>query len=172
MGPLLVAFLAAHAPAFADDALRARCLDLLSAYEDPATAADWRALGDGAAAELFAIAQDGALSHTKRGNAIVALGWFPAESHRRYLANLAVSEVEDSLFRRKAVFALGNGWGAGALPELTTALQASDKHLRAAAATALGKVGTPAAADALRARLAVESDAMVRGTLTTTLSAK
>jgi hypothetical protein len=44
--------LAAHAPAFADDALRARCLDLLSAYEDPATAADWRALGDGAAAEL------------------------------------------------------------------------------------------------------------------------
>lgn len=157
-------------PAHADEALRARCIDLLSAYEEPATAADWRALGDGAAVELLAIAQDGALSHTKRANAIVALGWFPNDAHRAFLAGMVATETQDSLFRRKAVYALGNGWADGALPELNAALAAPDVQLRAAAARVLGRIGTPAAQDALRARLALEGEGMVRNEITKLLA--
>ena len=160
MRPLLVLLLAVASPAFADEALRARCLDLLSAYEDPAGEAEWRALGAGAGAELLAIAKDSSLSHTKRANAVVALGWFPTDDARGYLATLAPTDGE-SLFRRKAVYALGAGWGDAAVPDLSKALTSPDNPLRAAAARSLGKVGTPAAKDALKARLSVESDRMV-----------
>lgn len=169
---LFVALLAAAPSAHADEALRTRCLDLLSAYETPATEADWRALGNGVDAELLAIAKDASLSHTRRANAIVALGYFPADTTRAYLAGLATGESNDGIFRRKAVYALATGYGEGALPELTAALGASDIHLRAAAARALGTVGTAAAKEALKARLAVEGDRMVKETLSATLAGK
>lgn len=165
---LLLAFATAHA----DDALRARCLDLLSAYEDPATEADWKALGAGVDAELLAIAQDASLSHTRRANAVFALGFFPSANVRTYLAGLVADEPADGIFRRKAVYALANGYGEGALPELRGALASSDVHLRAATARAVAKIGTPTAKKALEERLAVESDRMVRDTLTAALAGK
>lgn len=168
MRSLLVLLLAAASPAFADDALRAHCLEMLSAYEDPAGEAEWRALGTGAGAELLAIAKDSSLSHTKRANAVVALGWFPSDASRTYLNTLAGTDGE-SLFRRKAVYALGNGWGDAAVSDIARALAAPDGQLRAAAARSLGKVGTPAAKDALRARLTVESDGMVRDAISSSL---
>ncbi|MDP2317375.1 MAG: HEAT repeat domain-containing protein [Pseudomonadota bacterium] len=171
---LLVMLLVAVATpsARADEALRGRVLDLLSAYEEPASAADWRALGEGAGAELYAVAQDTSLSHTRRAGAVYALGFFPTEAHRAYLAALATTDGADSLLRRKAVYALGAGWGDRAVPDLARALAAPDSQLRAATARALGKVGTPTAQEALRARLATESDAMVRTTLTTVLGGR
>ncbi len=169
MRVLLFALLVASPSARADEALRARCLELLSAYEEPAKEADWRALGAGADAELLAIAQDSSLSHTRRANAIHALGWFPTEASRAFLVSLAGNEVGDALFRRKAVHALANGWGDGALSELATALASPDVQLRAATARALARVGTPAAEAALRARLPVETDRMVRDAIAAAL---
>ncbi len=167
---LLVA--AATPSAFADDTMRAQVLDLLSAYETPAGAAEWRALGASAGVELYAVAQDAGLSHTRRAGAVYALGFFPTEAHRAYLAGLATTDGADAMLRRKAVYALGAGWGDNAVPELSRALAAPDVQLRAAAARALGQVGTPGAQDALRARLAAESDTMVRTTVTTALGGK
>lgn len=167
---VLLVLLAAPS-ARADEALRARCLDLLSAYEEPAGAAEWKALGAGAPAELLAIAQDASLSHTRRANAIVALGYFPGET-RGFLATLATAEGGESLFRRKAVYALANGYGDAALPELTVALAAPDQQLRAATARALTKLATPAAKDALRARLPVEDDRMVRELISASVGGK
>lgn len=170
---LVMLLVAALAPsARADEALRAKVVDLLSAYEDPAGAAEWRALGVGAGAELYALAQDTSLSHTRRAGAVYALGFFPTDTHRALLAGLATTEGSDALLRRKAVYALGTGWGDGALPELSRALAAPDTQLRNAAARALGKVATVGARDALRARLDVEADPAVRTTLSTALGGK
>lgn len=165
---LLLAIPSAHA----DDALRARCLDLLSAYEEPATEADWKRLEAGVEGELLGIAQDAALSHTKRANAIFALGFFPSPSVRTYLAGLVATEPNDGIFRRKAAYALASGYGDAALPELVAALGASDVHLRAATARAIGTIGTAAAKKALEDRLVVEKDRMVREALTGALAGK
>ncbi|MES2644667.1 MAG: HEAT repeat domain-containing protein [Myxococcota bacterium] len=167
---LLVAALSPAARA--DEALRAKVIDLLSAYEEPANAADWRGLGAGAGAELYVLAQDGTLSPTKRAGAVYALGFFPTDTHRALLASLASTDGTDALLRRKAVYALAAGWGDGALSELSRALAAPDTQLRVAAARALGRVGTPGATAALRGRLAIEADATVRTTLSTALSGK
>lgn len=169
MRAFLLLALVLASPAYADDALRARCLDVLSAYEDPAGAAEWRGMGSGAPVELLAIARDVSVSQTKRANAILALGWFPNADTRGYLASLASTEQTDGLFRRKAVYALGNGWGDAAVPDLTQALASSDIQLRAAAARALGKVGSVPAKEALRARLPVEPDGMVSSAITSAL---
>ncbi|MDP2306273.1 MAG: HEAT repeat domain-containing protein [Pseudomonadota bacterium] len=156
----------------ADEALRTKMIDLLSAYEEPPSAADWRALGAGAGAELYSLAQDTTLSHTRRAGAVYALGFFPTDANRAFLAGLVATDASDALLRRKAVYALGAGWGDGALSELTGALSAPDTQLRVAAARALGKVGTPSARAALQAQLGVEADASVRTTLSTALSGK
>ena len=72
--PLLFLLVTASGAARADDATRARCLALLSAYDTPATAADWRGLGPSAADTLIALAGDATLPPTRRGNAVIALG--------------------------------------------------------------------------------------------------
>jgi hypothetical protein len=173
MRPLLTLFLLGlFAPAaHADDAMRARVVDLLSAYEDPATAADWRSLGDAAAPELFAIAQDPTQSHTRRAGAVLALGWFPNDTHHAWLVALAADNAGDGMYRRKACYALVNGWGDAALPDLAAPLAASDVQLRAAAAKAVGRLGTPAARTVLQARLAVETEPLVHDALQKSLAA-
>jgi HEAT repeat protein len=167
---LVASFGLVHAPlAHADDTLRAQVVDLLSAYEEPATAAQLRALGADVGAELLAVAQDTTLSHTRRAGAVFALGYFPTDAHRGWLSALATTEGGDSLLRRKAVYALAAGWGDAALLDLGRALAAPDTQLRAATARALGRIGSPAAQDTLRARLAAEADPMVRSTLSSAL---
>lgn len=165
---LLVLLVAAWAPsASAEDSLREQVVDRLSAYEDPASGAEWRALGAGA--ELYALAQDTSLSPAQRAGAVYALGFFPTAANRAFLAALVGADGADALLRRKAVYALGAGWGEGAILELSGALAAPDTQLRVAAARALGKVGTAAAQSALRARVAVEPNPAVRTTLSTAL---
>jgi HEAT repeat protein len=156
----------------ADDGLHARVVELLSAYEDPPSAAEWRALGEGAGAELFTVAQDTTLSPTRRAGAVYALGFFPSEARRTWLATLAGSADGDAMLRRKACYALANGWAEGALPELSAALASPDVQLRAAAARAIGRIAAPAARTALERRLGTETDAMVRGAITASLGAR
>ena len=172
MRAFLVMLLAAAPAAHADEALRAKVLDLLAAYEEPADAAEWRALGAGADAELRAIATDAALSPTKRAGAVHALGYFPTEANRALLVGVLAGPGGDAMLRRKAVYALGNGWGEGALPELTAALADTDVQLRVATIRALGRLGTPKAQEALRARAALETNGTVRTELARALGGK
>lgn len=170
--PLLLGSLALSGVAAADDALRARTIELLSAYEEPASAADWQHLGPGVGAELYAVARDATVAPSRRVRAVHALGWFPTDEHRGWLAALAADEAGDTLLRRSAVHALANGWGEGAVPELKTALASPDVQLRAQTAKALGRVGTPAAKQVLTDRLAVEASPAVRDAIGASLGGK
>lgn len=160
------------APAAADDALRARVVDLLSAYETPPSAEDWRALGVGAGAEVFAVAKDPGVASVRRQAAVYALGHFPTADHRAWLGALVADDTADRLLRRQAPAALALGWGESALPELSAALAAPDAQLRAQAARALGRVGTASARAALDGRLIAETDPMVKDALRGALGGK
>jgi HEAT repeat protein len=160
------------APAWADDALHAGVLGLLSGYEDAPAAQDLRALGDGAGAELLAIATDPAESTTHRERATWALGWFPSETNRVWLTTTLGDATAASGMRRSAAWALVNGWGDAALPAVEAGLASDDTQLQAQCARALGHLGTPAARALLQARLATEPNAMVVTTIQTALGGK
>ncbi len=146
---------------------RQTVLDLLGAYEEPPKQAELVALGAGVDAELMAIADDGAVPHSRRANAVIALQWFPSDTVRTFL----VAHLEpgaDALLRRKAATSLG-AFGPVAVPDLTKALADADVHVRAAAARALGTIADPSARQALEQRLPVETDASVKSAITKSL---
>jgi len=171
MSPLLFTAMLAVAPAQADDALRVTIVSLLSGVEDPVRAEELRALPGDVGAELLALAGSGPSTAT-RERAAYALGWFPTEAHRSWLATTLADRTAPSGLRRNAAWALANGWGEGALDLLAPALADEDVQLRAQVARALARVGTPACRAAIEARLGVESNAMVRSTLNTALGVK
>ncbi len=157
---VFLAFLADSA--HADEALRARVIGLLSGIESSPTAADWAALGPGAADELFAVATDPVALPTQRGNALLALGNFPSPAARDLLtATLGASSV-DPLLRRKSALGLARGWGGAAVPTLSAALTDTDVQVRMSVVRALSELDDEGAREALRARLATEPDAAVR----------
>lgn len=147
--------------------LRDQVLPQLQGIEDPPSAEALRALGPGVAAELLELSEDGELPRSVRAKAVHALGWFPSPETRAAL--VARLDGSDRILARKAAYALGEGWGAGAIPELTRALEAPDSHLREAAARALGGVDSPEAVAVLEARLAVEESSSVKATITKSL---
>ena len=71
--------------------------------------------------------------------------------------------------KRNASVVLGNAGWVDDVPVLAAALADEAPHVRAHAAWALGRIGSPAAAVALRARLGPEEDALVRSELTAAL---
>ena len=83
------------------------------------------------------------------------------EEFSRRFGQTPVKRAKWSGLRRNAAIALGNTRDPAAVPDLTHALADSDPLLRAHAAWALGSIGTPEAAAALRAALATESDPAV-----------
>jgi HEAT repeat protein len=168
----LLLLIASFATAHADEAMRGRVLDLLSGIEEPATAADWSALGAAAAPELLAITKDPAALPTQRGNALVALGHFPSAETKSMLSGVVRDTGADTLLRRKACTGLALAFGDEALADLGVALADADVQLRSSAARAIGSVGTPAAKAALEARLGTESNASVRTAISQSLAAK
>jgi HEAT repeat protein len=163
----LVFLLGMSLPAAAGE-LREQVLEQLSGIEDPPSAAALAALGEGVDEVLLQIAADDSLARTKRGRAVHALGYFPTESGRALL--VATLDAPDRYLARKAVYALGNGWGEAAIPELSRALSSSDLHLREAAVSAMAGIDADPARQALSDRLAVESDPTVRDAITAALA--
>ena len=145
--------------------LHQKVVELLSGMEKPATAAEWKALGPEAEAELVAIAGDPSGVPTQRGNALVALGFFPSDAAHTFLSATLADPTTPVLLRRKACAGLGHGWGAAAVPELSVALADADSNLRLSAARALVKVKDPSATAAIQARAAVETDTNVLAVL-------
>jgi HEAT repeat protein len=142
---------------------RQAVLDLLNAYDEPVRQEDLAALGAGVDAELLEIAQDAAVPLTRRGKAVAALKFYPTTEVRSFLdATLAGQE---SLLRRKAAYSLA-AFGSSAVPALIGALGEPDVQLRVAAANALGTVGDAEGLEALRARLAVETEPAVKKAIT------
>lgn len=145
--------------------LHQQVIELLSGMEKPATADQWKALGPQAEAELVAIAADPAGIPTQRGNALVALGFFPSDAAHTFLSTTLADHTTPVLLRRKACAGLGLGWGAAAVPELAVALADTDSNVRLSAARALVKVKDASATTAIQARAAVETDTNVLAVL-------
>jgi hypothetical protein len=142
---------------------REAVLDLLNAYEATATADDLKRLGDGVELELISIADDQSVPTTRRGRAIVALGHFPTVPVRAWLEIQLHDRAKESIFRRKAAWALAVGFGDQVVEtHLKSAIADDDVQLRIAVANALGQLRTSAALGVLEARLEQESDEAVR----------
>jgi len=143
-----------------DPDLKPQVMDLLGQMDAPATAEDYRALGEGVDTILVAVAQDASQPKTQRGRAVQALGYFPSEASQAALTEFLAGD--DSTLKRKAVFALCIGWDAAALPLVEPALADEDVQVRISTAKALAMVGGDAADALLTARLEVETEAAVK----------
>ena len=163
----LLLLLGMSLPATAGE-LREQVLEQLSGMEDPPSVEALSALGEGVSEELLQIAQDNSLSRTRRGRAVHALGYFPSDAGRSLL--VTTLDADDNYMARKAVYALGNGWGEAALVDLSRALAAEDARLREAAARAMGSIGSAPVRQALNERLAVETETTVRDAITAALA--
>ena len=141
--------------------------DLLGQMDSPATAEDYRALGEGVDAVLVQVALDESQPRTQRGRAVQALGYFPTESTQETLTTLLGGD--DSTLKRKAVFALCIGWDAAALPLVEPALSDEDVQVRISTAKALAMIEGDAADALLTARLEVETEPAVQKALTKSL---
>ncbi len=91
------------------------------------------------------------------------------EFKRRY-ARTAMGWRGAAVLRRNAAIGLGNALDRSAIPALIATL-ADDPHpmVRGAAAWALGRIGAPAAIDALRKRATAETDRIVQEEIATAL---
>lgn len=166
----LLLLIASLCTASAAEALRERVLDLLSGVEEPATAADFAALGADVGIELQAIARDTNVLPTQRGNALVALGHYPSADARSLLSGVLRDNGGNKLLRRKACTGLALGFGDSAVPELVAIFAENDTMMSTAAVNALGAVGTPAAKAALEEQLVAEKNNSVRTALTTSIA--
>ena len=162
---LLLCLAFAQSALAADDPTKQQVLGLLSGYEETASPDSLKAVSGDVPGALRAIASDTTLTRTQRSRAIHALGWFPNDETRAFLVTQARSA--EPMFARKAIYALANGWGDGAIDELVLALANHDVQTRMAAAYALGNVDTPSAKLALEARLPLETDPTVKSTIET-----
>lgn len=155
--------LSVSAPAFAEDGdLHGKVMDLLLAYETPATAEDFQALGPGVEAELMTVAKDSDLAISKRTRAVQALAYVPSPEGRAYIEGVLADPAQESLMRRQAAIALATGWPTDNHLPLTAALNDEDTQLRIAAAKALSMSKDPQAPAALEARLAIEENDAVK----------
>lgn len=166
----LFLLIASLSTAYADEALRGRVLDLLSGIEEPATAADFAALGADVGIELQAIARDTDVLPTQRGNALVALGHYPSDDARSLLSGVLRDNSANKLLRRKACSGLALGFGDAAVPELVAVFAENDTMMSTAAVQALGALGTPAAKLALEEQLSAEKNASVRTALSSSIA--
>ncbi len=82
---------------------------------------------------------------------------------RRRFKGTTITRARRSGFLRNVAIALGNAGDVSAVPALCDALRDEEPLVRGAAAWALGRLGTAAAGQALRHRLALEEDESVRG---------
>lgn len=166
----LLLLLASLTLAHADDALRGQILDLLSGVEEPATAADFAALGEGVGTELQAIARDADVLPTQRGNALVALGQFPSDDAHSLLSGVLRENGGNKLLRRKACTGLAVGFGDAAVPELVAVFAEGDTMMSTAVANALAMVGTPTAKLALQTQQAIEKSGSVQTAISTSIA--
>ncbi len=144
---------------------RETLLEWFRGYEFVPTAAHHERLGADLGAALRGIASDESLHLVVRARAVSALVHAPADETVGLLTALAQEPAAPSLLRRKAVLALTDIQGPGAL-DLLVSVAASDPdvRVRAACARALRALG-PAGHAARDTLYRAERDPTVRGLL-------
>jgi hypothetical protein len=127
----------------------------------------WRALGAGTEQALIAVAGDGKTEIVLRARAVSTLAYFNGPAARKFLeatvdGKATSSDPGDRVLVRKAAVALGWLGGSRVPDKLAPLLDSQDPDVRLDAAVGLGLTRLPAAAEPLRKRLDLETDARVR----------
>jgi HEAT repeat protein len=144
-----------------------KLVGLLRAYEHVPTAEEFKALGDGTAVRdaLIRLAQSDDQAPLLRGNACLALAFYPDDTTRRAVEGLLDRPELSDLVLRRAIATMARSFGAAGLSRLAAYLDDERDAVREAAAQGLGDIGTPAALRALRRRLDHETAEAVQTTL-------
>ncbi|MCA9606340.1 MAG: HEAT repeat domain-containing protein [Myxococcales bacterium] len=141
---------------------RERVREMLSGIEHTPSDADWQRLGDGVLPVLMELYQHTDEAPYVRMRAVGAVGAFPRPAVRTFLLAVARAEGQNDLMVREAVVTLARAFGPDAVGDLRPFLAHDEVVVREATARALGRVGTRDATAALRQRLSVERDVVVR----------
>jgi len=156
---------AAARPVTAPRPTRAAIEPRLRSYQpDPA---GWRALGPGTDQTLIEIAGDGKTEVLLRARAVATLGYFPTPAARKFLETTITSkgtssDPGDRLLVSKAAVSLGWLGGLDVPGRLAPLLSHADAEVRLDAVIGLGLTRLPAAAEALKKRLDLETVPRVR----------
>jgi HEAT repeat protein len=147
-----------------------------AALVKPAAAGDLPRLAATSADELRTIAADRGASETVRGRALSALAYARDGRTHAFLENFVVatspsSDATDRVLLRRAAVALGWQGGARVVETIAPLLDHPDADVRIDGAVALGLSRARDAAAPLRARLAIEPDAVVRRQIQAAISA-
>lgn len=141
-----------------------RITTLLSGYEYFPSADDLTGQAADPVPYLLAVVYD-ARTETlpiHRHRAIGALAYFPTDQTRSHLDHLLSSPATPELTRHHVINALANGFGDGAISEISPFLDHTDVQLRLTAVAALGAIGTSQSSQALLDELGTESHPLVR----------
>ncbi|MDB4947826.1 MAG: hypothetical protein JWM27_475 [Gemmatimonadetes bacterium] len=103
------------------------------------------------------------------GPALIEWMGMTQEEFSRRFKNSPIKRTKRRGLLRNVAIALGNWGSAEAVPALVGGLNDAEPLVRGHAAWALGRIGSDAAREALRARLAVEDDAWVVSEITSSL---
>jgi hypothetical protein len=144
-----------------------KLVGLLRAYEHVPTAEEFKALGEGTLVRdaLIRLVQSDAEPALLRGNAVLALAFYPDDTTRRAVDGLLDRPELSDMILRRALATLARGWGEAGLSRITAYLDDARDVVREAAAEALGTIGTPSALRALRRRLERETVETVKATI-------
>jgi len=132
---------------------------------EPATPAQWRALGPGGARALIQLASDPAETPARRARAIHGMASLDDPTVASALGGFATDANQPAEIRGAAAVALAAHDGPASVAVLAPLLNDVSAPVRAAAARALGLAGGDAAKSALQARLDAETDPGVRDAL-------
>lgn len=138
---------------------------MLSGYEHTPGAGEWRALGSEALPVLIDLYDDADVPPYVRLRAVHAVSFYPSPATRTFLLAVARAPRQSDLLVRQAVLSLVHAFGARSVADVAPFLAHAEPVVREAAAAGLGRMRTPAARDALRARLPLEADDTVRGAI-------
>jgi HEAT repeat protein len=151
--------------ATAQTADEAQVLAMLSTYENLPGPEQWRRLGTGAIPILRKLYEDRDRPTHIRLRSVRAVSYYPAPAVRSFLLEVAGAPGQNDLFIREALLGLGRSFRERAAGDIAPFLNHRKTVVREAACHALREAGNPAAREAMRKRLRVEPDSLVRAAL-------
>ena len=147
---LVLGFAIVTPTAWADPPTRTQVRQLLSGFETVPGADAWSRLGPQTLGVLVALYDDTSERPFIRLRAVSVAAYYPSPAARTFLLGVARAPRQGDLFVREAVLALGRAFGPRAVGDLRPFLASPMPVVREATVTALTRIGTRPALDAVR----------------------
>lgn len=143
---------------------------LLSGFEDMPSDERLRAMGPATVGTLAALYNDASQPPYVRLRSVAAAGAFHTPAAHTFLRAVVALPGQSDLFVREGLLSLGRAFGEAATLEISPFLGRPESVVREAAVISLGRIHSPRAIAALRARLGVEPDRGIRRRLEASLN--